>query len=427
MTNEEGGIDPEEFRVRGGRRSREHDRRRSGWASTHRLRPVPQPQVRSVHAEGLLPAARLLCQLGLRKPYFWRRHPVLRGPARSRDAGTGSGAQARAGGHRRARAGTEDSHAGAARRAGTVGAVAAGGRARLDPARARARDRHERRDADRAPRPLTPRVGPEPGAHVLRDHGRHHGAGNNGPASRNASRSLAAEERPGAGRVRALSRHRPPRRGRAKHPTRRTSRGHSVHDRQGGRLRLPIRGRRPVVSRTRPGEPQGWLVGDQRHAGQRARAAPCRPRRADAVRLRGRHANHSTNRSPRRHHRSGHRTPAALGDHGPGPARGQRARRAAAPDPGATSGRAQRGARRRAGRVLPRHRTVAAAHTRCADGGAQGTRRPPDSLHARHEGAALVRASVVRVARARQLHGQGRTCLRAHARRPFIRCATTCP
>ena len=109
----------------------------------------------------------------------------------------GGGPQARAGRHRRARAGAQDDDAGGSRRAGTVGAVVACGRAILDTARARARDRHERRDADRAPRPLAPGVGPEPGAHLLRDHGRHHGAGDNRAASRNAARPLAAEERPG--------------------------------------------------------------------------------------------------------------------------------------------------------------------------------------------------------------------------------------
>ena len=167
-----------------------------------------------------------------------------------------------------------------------------------------------------------------------------------------------------------------------------------------------------------------WAINAMRDT--RARAASCGPRRADAVQLQRRHPHHGADRSPRRNHRPGHRAPAALGHHGRRPARRQRARRAAATDPGATRERAQHGARRRTGRVLPRDRTLATAHARCADGGAEGPGRPPDSLHARHEGAALVRTSVVRAARARQLHGQGRARLRTHARAPSIRCATTC-
>ncbi len=83
------GID-----VRSARRSREHDRDRLARHDA-RLRAVPQPQVRSVQPEGLLPAARVLRQHRLREPYVRRRHALLRGPARSRDAGAGDGAQAR--------------------------------------------------------------------------------------------------------------------------------------------------------------------------------------------------------------------------------------------------------------------------------------------------------------------------------------------
>ena len=58
--------------VRSARRSREHDRHRLAGHDA-RLRPVPQPQVRSVHAEGLLPAAGLLRQHRLREPHVRRR------------------------------------------------------------------------------------------------------------------------------------------------------------------------------------------------------------------------------------------------------------------------------------------------------------------------------------------------------------------
>ena len=80
--------------VRGPRRSREHDR--DCLARHHaRLRAMPQPQVRPVQSEGLLPAARVLRQLRLRKPHVRRRHALLRGQARSRDARAGEGARSR--------------------------------------------------------------------------------------------------------------------------------------------------------------------------------------------------------------------------------------------------------------------------------------------------------------------------------------------
>ena len=66
MTNEEGGIDPEEARYESARRSRQHDGDRLARHDA-RLRAVPQPQVRSVHAEGLLPDAGVLPQQRLRR------------------------------------------------------------------------------------------------------------------------------------------------------------------------------------------------------------------------------------------------------------------------------------------------------------------------------------------------------------------------
>ena len=61
MVNTEGGIDDEEFRV-----AAVVDRVNTTmqvWMGTHaRLRPVPRPQVRPVHAEGVFPALRVLQQ-----------------------------------------------------------------------------------------------------------------------------------------------------------------------------------------------------------------------------------------------------------------------------------------------------------------------------------------------------------------------------
>ena len=96
MTNEEGGVDPDESMYEVLVDRVEHDRH--GLARHHaRLRAVPQPQVRSVQSEGLLPAARVLRQLRLREPHVRRRHALFRSQARSRDAGAGEGAQADAG------------------------------------------------------------------------------------------------------------------------------------------------------------------------------------------------------------------------------------------------------------------------------------------------------------------------------------------
>ena len=88
MINEEGGVDPEEFAVRSPRRSREHDRDRLARHDA-RLRPVPQPQVRSVHPERLLPDAGVLHQHRLREPFVRRRDALFRSrgstwPRRSR-------------------------------------------------------------------------------------------------------------------------------------------------------------------------------------------------------------------------------------------------------------------------------------------------------------------------------------------------------
>ena len=59
--------------------------------------------------------------------------------------------------------------------------------------------------------------------------------------------------------------------------------------------------------------------------------------------------------------------------------------------------------------------TAAEADTGRARRGAKGAGRSADSLDARDEGARLVRAAVVRAARPRQLHGEGRARLRRHA------------
>ena len=136
MTNEEGGVDPDEsmYEVLVDR----VNTTATVWLGTtlacaqchnHKYDPFTP--------EGLLPAARLLRQLRLREPDVRRRHAVS--PKRRLDLATPEQEQARqrrAGRHRPPRAGAEDGHAGHARRAGAVGRVDARGRAHLDPARA---------------------------------------------------------------------------------------------------------------------------------------------------------------------------------------------------------------------------------------------------------------------------------------------------
>ena len=124
MTNEEGGVDPEESRYEV-LVDRANTTATVWLGSTLGVRAVPQPQVRSVHAEGLLPAARVLRERRLRQPDVRRRHPLVRADARSRHAGAGNRAQGAAGRHRSPRQGAEDVHAGAARGAGALGGVAA--------------------------------------------------------------------------------------------------------------------------------------------------------------------------------------------------------------------------------------------------------------------------------------------------------------
>ena len=99
MTNEEGGVDPDESMYEVLVDRVEHD---GDGLARHdaRVRAVPQPQVRSVHAEGLLPAARLLRQSCVRHTCRRGRHAVPRAAARSGHAGTGTGTEGNRGGDR---------------------------------------------------------------------------------------------------------------------------------------------------------------------------------------------------------------------------------------------------------------------------------------------------------------------------------------
>ena len=83
MINFEGGAIPEEYHDRLRRRPREHHRHRLARPD-RRLLPVPRPQVRPDHAEGLLPPLRLLQQRAGERP---RRQQAATPPRSSKSRG----------------------------------------------------------------------------------------------------------------------------------------------------------------------------------------------------------------------------------------------------------------------------------------------------------------------------------------------------
>ena len=84
MQNEEGGIIAEEYRVEYVVDRVEHDRRRVWLGLTRRLRPLPRSQVRSDHAEGVLPALRVLQQRQRGRPDPYRACRARRRSSRRR-------------------------------------------------------------------------------------------------------------------------------------------------------------------------------------------------------------------------------------------------------------------------------------------------------------------------------------------------------
>ena len=398
-----------------------------------RLRPVPQPQVRSVHAEGLLPAARLL-----------RQHRYYD----SRAFGDGTRyvepqlelADARAGRARARRCRPRIERA----RAGTLKTTTP--ELRAAQAQWEASDPRGRRALDAAARraratatggvTLTPlpdgsvagRPAPNPTAtlHVVDARARrrrHHRR-----AARGAARPVAAERRPGARRATATSASRRARLSRAWRRRRRRGRCRD-HERQGGRAAYAFEPAdcsttTPAYAAARAGRGRSTPCATRRRA-----AAARRARRRRAARLRGGTRAHAADRSPRRHHRPGPRPLPALGDR-----RRRSARRrpsaagAAAAIAGDAAGRADRSAGRRAGGVLPvDHAALKPTRERCARA-RQGARRLqiPTTL-VMHERPAFERPSYA-PARARQLHAPGArvyagtpAALPSAARRPACR------
>ncbi len=185
---------PGRVALRSARRSRQHDG--DGVARLHgRLRAVPQPQVRSLLAEGLLPLPRVLRQPRLRDPRRRRRHALHRSTARPRHARAGARAQGHRGGDRAARNRAQDADAIAARGSAGVGAVAAAGRIDVDAAGDLQCDGDGRRRPGTAGRRVGARVGREPGDDDLHRRCRNAPRGHHRRAPRGPARSLAAEGR----------------------------------------------------------------------------------------------------------------------------------------------------------------------------------------------------------------------------------------
>ena len=175
MTNEEGGVDPDEsmYEVLVDRANTTS----TVWLGTHAgLRAVPQPQVRSVQPEGLLPAPRVLRQPGLRDTVLGRRHALLRSEAGSGDAGAGGEADGAAGRDQAAGRRAGPDHARDRRAAARLGRRDPRRRSRLDGARAARRHGDQRRPPHRAAGWIDARVGPERRADDLHRHVRDEGA-----------------------------------------------------------------------------------------------------------------------------------------------------------------------------------------------------------------------------------------------------------
>ena len=172
MTNEEGGVDPDEALYEVLRRSRQHDGHR--LARQHaRLRAVPQPQVRPVQPEGLLPADGVLRQhRRTSAEAFGDGTRYFESVARPRDAGAGGRAQELRAQLEGRRGRAREGHAGAcrARRPRWEADVREAGDG-VDAAGAEPRDGHQRRRARPCSR-RRQRAGQraEPAAHDL--HGR---------------------------------------------------------------------------------------------------------------------------------------------------------------------------------------------------------------------------------------------------------------
>ena len=213
MTNEEGGVDPDEslYEVLVDR----VNTTATVWLGStlacaqchnHKYDPFTQ--------KDYFRAARVLRQHCLRHQGGRRRHALRRSAARSRDAGAGAGAQGDRIRDRAPRKRDQDADAGAARGAGALGAGDPAGGNAMDAADRRVSRGHQRRHAHAASRRIGAGVRREPGADDVHGDRRDTGRRHHRPAARGDAARVAAEGRPGARRLRALPHHRAPARGR---------------------------------------------------------------------------------------------------------------------------------------------------------------------------------------------------------------------
>ena len=168
-----------------------------------------------------------------------------------------------------------------------------------------------------------------------------------------------------------------------------------------------------------------WVINAMRDPERSARHAVLAAQ--SAVRLPRRHAPDRADRSPRRHDRPGHRPLPPVGDGGSGSARRKRVPGAPATGAREAGSRPDREAGRGSGGLLPLDGAFTQARARRARCRAEGPRRPPDSLDARHEGAGR-RSSGRRTNCASAAASRpGRAASTRAPRRPSTRCATTMP
>ena len=413
MTNEEGGVDPDEsmYEVLVDRVEHDgdgvarHDARRARSATT--TSTIRSPRRTTSGCSRSSPTRRL------REPDVRRRHALLRATLdlATPDAGDSARKELQAEVDRlEQELKTVDAGRRARRRSS--------GSSRLRCGRphgrrcATSRDRHQRRRADASARRIGAGIRRQSAADVVHGDRGHDAAGHHRSASRDDAGSVAAQRRAGPRRVRALPRHRhstsavAPAIRPAGRSRRRASR--SIRDAQGGRLcdavracgAARLRKRRRTTAAAR-------IVGDQRHARRRTacRATPSSPPTAPfgipggtRITVRIDHLDGTIGQGIGRFRLSVTDCRESARGRRPGAARCGRRWRCRC--------RAQRPAQADELAAFFRSTSaVAEADARRARRGAEGARRPADSLDAGDEGAPVVRAAVVRAARARQLHG----------------------